>query len=76
MKEINASQVLYIKLGRKGKWEEDCLLNSHTLRIGYDGVNVDDCSNGKWDSVTNYFIHEEGASNGTAASHKTQLKLF
>jgi len=48
---INPTNVYYIKLGRSGKWEKDCLEVSQTVRIGYREVPDDLCRKGLWGEV-------------------------
>ncbi len=38
MIKINPSKALFIKLGRKGKWFEDCKINGY-IQLGYHEVN-------------------------------------
>jgi hypothetical protein len=47
---IAPTEVLYIKLGRAGDWEEACLTEG-TLRLGYIETPHDQCLAGKWDKV-------------------------
>ena len=39
MHEVKPSKIKFIKLGRAGMWEEDCIDKSNTLRLGYDSVD-------------------------------------
>ncbi len=56
MHRIKPSGVLFIKLGKKGHWEEDCLTNDQTLRLGFNQANYNDCRAGNWESVHNYYV--------------------
>ncbi|MDQ3397572.1 MAG: hypothetical protein M3511_07345 [Deinococcota bacterium] len=71
---IEPSQVLYIKLGRSGSWEEDCIANG-TLRLGYRETPHELCLTKQWDEVQN--VQETIRKNkGTATSDKNQLRNF
>jgi len=54
MKKIKPKEVLYIKLGRSGEREEECMTNG-TLQIGFREVSHElylEClASGKWDKV-------------------------
>lgn len=52
--KINPSQVLYIKLGRGGKWEHECIYNTQKLRIGYNEIPHNLCVHGKWDEAAEF----------------------
>lgn len=75
MKLINPKIAYYIKLGRNGAYENDCLKILHTVKIGYQKIPDDLCRQGKWDEVQNIF---QGISEnvGTATKHKNQMRAF
>ncbi len=50
MKEINPSMAYFIKLGGKGKWEDDCFKDG-TIRLGFADTNHRDCLAGRWKKV-------------------------
>ena len=76
MKEIQASEVWYIKLGKEGGWEENCIEKSQILRLGYRETNHYDCLNGNWEAVHDYFITKEKTKVATATNHVNQIKAF
>lgn len=49
--KINPSKVFYIKLGRGGSWEHECIYKTQTLRIGYNEIPHNLCIRGEWDKV-------------------------
>lgn len=51
MKLIRAAKVLYIKLGKKGLWEKDCIENRQIIRLGFRETDHNDCLNNKWDKI-------------------------
>ena len=56
MNRINPSEVLFIKLGSKGGWEERCLTIDQTIRLGFNEANHAECLKGNWKSVLQYYI--------------------
>ena len=53
---LHADQVRFIKLGRKGLWEEGCIDSpSPTLRFGWDNPYHQECLAGNWDIVEQYW---------------------
>jgi hypothetical protein len=72
---IEATEVYFIKLGRGGKWEEECLRDG-ILRFGYDEASHEDCEAGNWDAVYQYYLKYRRNNKGTARSDTTQIKIF
>jgi hypothetical protein len=75
MDEIKAKSAYFIKLGRKGAWEEDCILHSQTIKLGFHNPLHSECLVGKWDEVYEYWI-EQGKTKGKATQIKNQIKAF
>ncbi len=72
---ISASKVLYIKLGRGGKWEHECIYKTQNLKIGYKEISHKDCIRGEWDKVEKDW--KVGDLNpGSITRHINQLKYF
>jgi len=76
MKQIKASKVLFIKLGRKGGWEEDCIEKNQTLHLGYREVDHSECLKGNWKAANDYYLKTKKCNQGTATSHTNQIKYF
>ena len=74
-KLINPKNVYYVKLGRSGEWEKDCLEVSQTIRLGYREVPDKFCRQGKWDEVQEIM---QGIRDdvGTATRDKNQVRIF
>jgi len=51
MQTINPKEVLYIKLGKEGMWERECIEKENTLKLGYNEVPHDLCVKGEWEKV-------------------------
>lgn len=74
MKKIQAIKILFIKLGRRGEFEEDCI-NKGYLKIGFNDIDHNDCISQKWDKVRAYF--QKGNSEPyVVSSFINQIKKF
>ena len=71
---VSCSKSLFIKLGRKGEWEKDCIKNGY-LKLGYREASYDDCVKGKWNAVCRSF-RKRSKSAQTATSFTNQVKHF
>ena len=47
----NPSKAFFIKLGSRGKWEQSCIEQDKTLRLGFNEIPYELCIAGKWDQV-------------------------
>jgi hypothetical protein len=75
MNEITAKSAYFIKLGKKGGWEEQCILHDKTIQLGFNNPLHSDCLAGKWDKVYEYWI-SQGKTTGKATEIKNQIKAF
>lgn len=48
---IKPTQALYIKLGQGGSWENECINETSTLRLGYQEASHNLCDRGNWNLV-------------------------
>jgi len=74
---IHPDRVRYIKLGRGGKWERECL-DRGIVRFGFGAASPQRfplCSAGKWDELTESFV-AEGKDKGTATRFTNETRLF
>jgi hypothetical protein len=76
MTKIEATKVLFIKLGEGGKYEKDCIEKDQTLRLGYSRVPHEICMKGDWKAVNDYFIQVDKTKPFVATSHSNQIKQF
>ncbi|MDP2366472.1 MAG: hypothetical protein Q8M94_22185 [Ignavibacteria bacterium] len=72
---INASKALFIKLGEGGKWEQDCIENKNTIRLGFNNPFHDKCINGNWDILEEYWSKQK-KTKGKATETVNQIKKF
>ncbi len=71
---VKAQQAFFIKLGREGKWEDECLREG-TLRFGYDETPHNLCVKGKWEEVKDFWAGIR-SKVGTATSDTRQIRAF
>jgi hypothetical protein len=71
---INPSKGLYIKLGRSGSWEKECLENG-ILRFGYKETPFDSAVSGDWDAVRKVWL-DLREDQGTATRDVIQIRHF
>ncbi len=74
---ISPTRVRYIKLGRRGKWEKECL-DKGIIRIGFGAEKPERfelCQSGRWRDLRESFI-EEGKVKGTPKRSANELKYF
>ena len=71
---VTAERAYYIKLGRGGEWEVECLREG-SLRFGYRETPHDLCLAGEWDQVRNFWA-EQRTDPGAAARDAKQIRAF
>ena len=71
---INATAAKYVKLGKKGAWEDLCL-NEGTLRLGYYEVPHEWAASGDKESIRGLYL-KNGASQSAATNHARQVLDF
>ena len=74
MPRVKAETALYIKLGRGGDWEADCIKNG-TLRFGYRETPHDACLKSDWTAVQRERQESRGNRN-VAKSDTNQIRYF
>jgi hypothetical protein len=72
---INPKTVYFVKLGKNGEWEKDCLEVSQTIRLGYHETPHEFCLKGKWEKVQKIW-QEKRDNPGTATRDKNQIRAF
>jgi 5-methylcytosine-specific restriction endonuclease McrA len=74
-REIKPTKVMYIKLGRGGKYEEECIEKMQTLRLGYVEENHAQCLAGKWQAIKRHF-QRKGKDRKTSSRQANEIKEF
>src|SRR5512146_2802415 len=76
-RKIKPAAVRYIKLGRNGIWERECL-EKGIIRLGF-GSATDErftlCEQGQWQELRKSFLME-GKTPGTATRFTKETRLF
>jgi len=67
-------KALYIKLGKRGEFVEECIKNN-ILKIGFNNIDHDLCLQNEWEKVRDGFI-KDGHSNRVATNFNNQVKKF
>lgn len=74
---VTASGVRFIKLGREGKWEGECIVGlSPCIRLGFRSKQHEECLAGDWEAVFHYWSGEGGKTKGKATEFTNQVKAF
>lgn len=76
MDRIEPRDVRYIKLGRGGHREQQCIEEDNVLWIRYKEVPHDLCLAGDWEAVKSFLIDEREITQGVAANHVRQICDF
>lgn len=73
MRRVEANKILYIKLGRGGEYEKECI-DKGTIKLGYHGEDHALCSQGRWDELRDEMKKE--MPEQTKTFHLNQIKMF
>jgi hypothetical protein len=68
-------KALFIKLGRGGEFEKECI-EKNILKIGYQDADDILCSSGKWQKVKDFYHAKHPEWSGQIAFHVNQIKYF
>ena len=68
MKTIEPKGAYFIKLGSGGHWEQSCIENDQTIRLGFNETDHEACLSGKWDKIRN-----DELKNGRAKGKATEI---
>lgn len=72
---INATKCLYIKLGEKGEFENQCIEMDSGIMLSYKQYDHQACLERNWDKVYQQCI-ENSKDERAAKDHLRQIKLF
>ncbi len=75
MKKIEPKAVYFIKLGSGGLWEQSCIEEDQTIRLGFNRTDHKACLCGDWEKVRNDEI-KNGRKPGKATQIINQIKRF
>jgi hypothetical protein len=71
---IQATEAYFIKLGRSGEWEIECLRDG-ILRFGYADTAHADCLAGNWDAVRTFWSSYRN-DTGAGTRDANQIRVF
>lgn len=72
----NPSNILFIKLGKNGNFEKDCIENRGILKIGYNEIDNFLCISNNWTGVESEIKKMYRTDQSVTTSHKNQIKKF
>ena len=70
---VNPSQIRFIKLGKGGMWEKDCIEGSSpSVRFGFDNPHHEDCLRGDWEKLEQYWRQHKRPAEVTKIVSQTK----
>jgi hypothetical protein len=72
--KLTPAKALYIKLGRSGSWEKECL-EKGILRFGYRETPFDAALSGDWNTVHKFWL-DVRKDSGTATRDVNQIRYY
>lgn len=75
MKTIEPKGAYFIKLGSGGHWEQSCIENDQTIRLGFNKTDHEACLGGKWDKIRNDEL-KNGRAKGKATEITNEIRRF
>ncbi|NCB71994.1 MAG: hypothetical protein EOM45_09440 [Clostridia bacterium] len=75
MGKVFAERVLYIKLGRGGMFETECIEHNGTIKLGYNDCDHELCMQGKWNELKET-MREDSMDPGSLTRHIEQIRKF
>lgn len=72
---IDASRVLFIKLGEKGSLEQKCI-DGGLIELDYSEIDHQSCLDGNWVLVNRQIADAYGTAPNATTSHKNQIRRF
>jgi hypothetical protein len=75
-KSINPSAVKFIKLGEKGKWQNSCIEGDHTIRLGFNSNQHQECLDKNWTPVRSFWLGERNGREKEATSDLREIQAF
>lgn len=75
MTTIEPQNTFFIKLGSGGEWEQSCIDDEQTIRLGFDETDHEACLAGDWDKIRNDEL-SRGRAKGKATEIANQIRRF
>lgn len=74
--KVNPKNILFIKLGREGTFEKECIEKNNTLKLSFVKTDHQQCINKDWDLVKSDFIEKQVRTISVATNFTNQIKKF
>ena len=71
---MNVNNIYFIKLGREGKWAEECI-DEGRIRLGFNNPHHEKCLEGEWEKIRSFW-QESGKTDGIATNTTNQIRKF
>jgi hypothetical protein len=75
-KSINPSAVKFIKLGERGKWQNYCIEVDHTIRLGFESNQHQECLDKNWMPVRSFWLSERNGNERQATNDLREIQAF
>ncbi|WP_076999694.1 restriction endonuclease [Variovorax sp. KK3] len=75
-KAIHPTDVRFIKLGRRGTWEQSSIEHDQVIRLGYTSPLHDESLAGNWKAVTKHWLAKRKGNKSTTTSDVRQIRDF
>ena len=70
---VNATEVRFIKLGKSGIWENECIEGvSPSIRFGFVNPHHEECLRGDWEKIKHYWQQHKSPAEVTKVVRQTQ----
>lgn len=76
MNKINPREIRFIKLGRSGQWEKECIEKDSTIRLGYESPYHENSMVGDWETVRKHWLDIRDGNERVATSDVNQIRDF
>lgn len=73
--KITTNRVMFIKLGRKGEYEQDCIKRG-IMKLEYGEIDDALCQVGDWDGVRKEVMKHYGSGMQATSMHANQIQRF
>jgi hypothetical protein len=73
---IKPETIRFIKLGEKGRWEQSCIEDDGTIRLGYQSPYHEHSLAGDWELVRAFWLDHRKGNQGAATRDLSQIRDF
>ena len=76
MKKIKPDRILFVKLGKGGEFEKECIEKAQTIRLDYREIDHKLCLKGEWERIKDFFFKKLKTKDHVASYHTNQIRYF